>query len=317
MHENESEGPVLPGKMELSYSFVREGTRIVSDACSGLSSNGLTLLLTAAGLAVDSAEYIFTIFIARVLIGGQPGVAVTGQRLVLLGEVDAARFDALLATLGKSTGALRETRLHNGLGGHPVAESIFAILDDGLAGIVAVVCLAGLAGSHWGVVNQVQKVLAVPGDDGDLFAVLAQSVELILEGGLDLLTGDVGQLGLSDKGLGLGADKLLLQNDNSGRVGILVFQLGNLISDLLLACEFKCQRETFSTGRTPENFDVKLHTVSARLYRGLNVSDALDGDTVLVVAVDEHILQLTDLVDQNAELIRHIRHILVAGFTPD
>jgi hypothetical protein len=59
------------------------------------------------------------------------------------------------------------------------------------------------------------------------------------------------------------------------------------------------------------------HTVTAGLDGSLDIADTLDGDTVLVVAVDEEILKLTDLVDQHAELVRHIRHILVTGFTPD
>jgi hypothetical protein len=58
-------------------------------------------------------------------------------------------------------------------------------------------------------------------------------------------------------------------------------------------------------------------TVSAGLYGCLDVADALDGDSVLVVAVDEQILQFADLVDQHSELVRHIRHILIAGFTPN
>lgn len=58
-------------------------------------------------------------------------------------------------------------------------------------------------------------------------------------------------------------------------------------------------------------------TVSAGLHGGLDVTDALNGDTVLVVAVDEHVLQLTDLVDQDTELIRDIRNVLVAGLTPE
>ena len=62
---------------------------------------------------------------------------------------------------------------------------------------------------------------------------------------------------------------------------------------------------------------LRLLTVSAGLYGSLDVSDALDSDTVLIIAIDEHVLQLADLVDQDTELIRHIRHILVAGFTPD
>ena len=79
-------------------------------------------------------------------------------------------------------------------------------------------------------------MLSVAGDDGELLAVLAHSIELVGERSLELLTGDVGQLGLSDKGLSLSADELLLKNDNPGGVGLLVLQLGNLIGDLLLAC---------------------------------------------------------------------------------
>jgi hypothetical protein len=65
--------------------------------------------------------------------------------------------------------------------------------------------------------------------------VLAHGVKLVGEGGLELLAGDVGQLGLGDEGLGLSADKLLLEDYNLGGVGLLVLQLGNLVGDLLLA----------------------------------------------------------------------------------
>lgn len=58
-------------------------------------------------------------------------------------------------------------------------------------------------------------------------------------------------------------------------------------------------------------------TVPAGLYGGLDVADALDGDAVLVVAVDKQVFQLADLVDQHAQLVRHIRHVLVAGLAPD
>ena len=58
-------------------------------------------------------------------------------------------------------------------------------------------------------------------------------------------------------------------------------------------------------------------TVSARLHGSLDVTNALNSHTVLVITVDKLILQLTDLVDQNPELIRDIRNIFVAGLTPD
>jgi hypothetical protein len=106
-----------------------------------------------------------------------------------------------------------------------------------LGGLVAVVGLAGLAGGDRGVVDELEQVLSVASNDGELLAVLAHGVELVGEGGLELLAGDVGQLGLGDQGLGLGADKLLLENNNLGGVGLLVLQLGDLVGDLLLACK--------------------------------------------------------------------------------
>ena len=42
-------------------------------------------------------------------------------------------------------------------------------------------------------------------------------------------------MGFGDKGLGLGTDKLLLENDDLWGVWLLVLELSDLISDLLLA----------------------------------------------------------------------------------
>lgn len=58
-------------------------------------------------------------------------------------------------------------------------------------------------------------------------------------------------------------------------------------------------------------------TISARLYRSLDVSDALHGDTVLVVAIDILVLQLADLVKEHAKLVGDIRDVLVADFAPN
>lgn len=53
--------------------------------------------------------------------------------------------------------------------------------------------------------------------------MLAESIELVVECCLDLLTGDVRELGLGDERLSLGADKLLFEDNNSGGVRLLVF----------------------------------------------------------------------------------------------
>lgn len=58
-------------------------------------------------------------------------------------------------------------------------------------------------------------------------------------------------------------------------------------------------------------------TVTAGLDRRLDVADALHGDAVLVVAVDELVLELTDLVDENAELVGDVGDVVVAGLAPD
>ena len=58
-------------------------------------------------------------------------------------------------------------------------------------------------------------------------------------------------------------------------------------------------------------------TVTTWLDRSFDIADALDCDTVLIVAVDELIFKLADFVDQDTQLIRHIRDVVVASFAPD
>ena len=78
-------------------------------------------------------------------------------------------------------------------------------------------------------------MLAKASNDSKLLTVLLKSVELICESCLELLTGDVGKLSFGNEGLGLSTDKLLLENNDAGAVGLLVLKLSNLIGDLLLA----------------------------------------------------------------------------------
>jgi hypothetical protein len=64
-------------------------------------------------------------------------------------------------------------------------------------------------------------------------------------------------------------------------------------------------------------YETSQLTVSAGLDGSLNVTDALDGDTVLVVAVDELVLELTDLVDEHSELVGDIGDVVIESLTPD
>lgn len=92
------------------------------------------------------------------LVSRQPRVAVSSQRLVLRRQVMALAVLAqvVAVALGEGARARGQAGLDDCLGADPVAEGVLAVLDDGLAGVVAIVGVAGLAGSDWGVVNQVQ-----------------------------------------------------------------------------------------------------------------------------------------------------------------
>jgi hypothetical protein len=154
-------------------------------------------------------------------------------------------------------------------------------------------------------------VLAVSSNDGNLFAVLSKGVKLVRVGSLNLFASDVGQLCLGDERLGLGANQLLLENNNLGGIGLLVLELRNLVGDLLLAW-----RGLVGVGRG-QSFVGSLLTVAAGLDRSLNVTDTLDGNAVLIVSVNILILELANLVHQNAELVGNVRDVFVSGFAPD
>lgn len=59
---------------------------------------------------------------------------------------------------------------------------------------------------------------------------------------LELLTGDVGELGFGDQRLGLCADKLLLESDNLDRAGLLVLQLLDFVRDLAVGVSMFVRR---------------------------------------------------------------------------
>ena len=83
-------------------------------------------------------------------------------------------------------------------------------MDNRLGCLVAVICVASLAGSDGVVVDQLEKMFSVASDNCKLLAVLAEGVELVGESSLELLTGDVGKLGLGNEGFCLSTDELLL-----------------------------------------------------------------------------------------------------------
>ena len=204
------------------------------NAATGLARVNLAVL---EGLSV--VELILVIVLVCVSAGWNPltrlAVLVWG---ILSRQVVAAlgvTSNKVAAALRKVASTSRELGVDGGLGVDPVGKSIFAVLDDSLTGLIAVVCGASLSWRDWSVVDQLEKVLSVASDNRHLLAVLAKSIELVAEGSLELFTGDVRELSLSHERLGLSTDKLLLENDDSWRVWLLVLELGNLVGNLLLA----------------------------------------------------------------------------------
>jgi hypothetical protein len=97
---------------------------------------------------------------------------------------------------------------------------------------------------------------------------------------------------LSDQRFSFGSNKLLLQYDNARAVWLLVFELGNLVCDLLLA-------------------------VAGRLDGGFNVADGFDGYAVLIIAVNKLVFEFANLVDKDTELVGNIADIIVTCFAPN
>jgi hypothetical protein len=57
-------------------------------------------------------------------------------------------------------------------------------------------------------------------------------------------------------------------------------------------------------------------TVSARLDRRFDVSNALHGNAILIVSVDVLIFQFADFVEKNADLVSDVRDVFVGSLTP-
>ncbi len=215
----------------------------------------LVVLFLFVFLLAEAADAVLS-----VRVGRHPETTLAGLHgLVLRGQVDAfaglALHAGLVSALGQVARARGELGLDGGVGRDPVGEGVFAVLDDTahahvsnvllsqvrrksirLAGFISIVSVSRLAGCDGSIVDQFEQILAVAGDDGKFLAVLTESIELVGERCLELLARDVGKLSFGDQRLRLGADKLLLEDNNTRAVGFFVFELRNLIGDLLLAC---------------------------------------------------------------------------------
>lgn len=164
-------------------------------------------------------------------------------------------MNTLVTTLRQLTSTSTELWLNGRILSYPIGEGIFAILNDAVkssvmkvmrickaslnvrfASLISIICISRFTRSDGSVVNKLQQVFTESSNDGKLLAVLLQGIELVSESSLEFLASNVGELSFSHEGLGLSTDKFLLQNDNLWRVGLLVFQLSNLVSNLLLAC---------------------------------------------------------------------------------
>ena len=107
-----------------------------------------------------------------------------------------------------------------------VGEDLPAVVDLGEGGAL-------LAGDDGGVVEEVDEVAGALGEEDLFLGTLDDGGGVEVEGFLELLAGDVGELGVGDKGLGFGADEFLLEGDEFGGFGFFVLEFLNLVLDLV------------------------------------------------------------------------------------
>lgn len=103
-----------------------------------------------------------------------------------------------------------------------------------------------------------------------------------------LVTYDVGKLGLGDEVLSLSADKLLLEDDNLGALGLLQLQLLDLVGNLGLV-------------------------VTTGLDALLGVADSLENATAVINGVGVGVLLLTNLAQDDTNLVRDITDGFIAS----
>jgi hypothetical protein len=116
--------------------------------------------------------------------------------------------------------------------GSPGSELILGNVQDFSCSLSVCEGRMDISRNNGSVVNKVEQLSCVLGQHDLLLGALDDSGGVKVVGLLELLTGDVGKLGLGNEGLSLCADKLLLEGDNLDRAGLLVLQLLYFVGNL-------------------------------------------------------------------------------------
>lgn len=116
----------------------------------------------------------------------------------------------------------------------PCSKTILSVAQRLPCNFRVVVDWALLAGHDGSVVKEVDELACLGCEQDLLLGALDDGRGVDVVGFLELLTGDVGELGFGDERLGFGADEFLLESDDLGGFWLLVLELLDLILDLLV-----------------------------------------------------------------------------------
>jgi hypothetical protein len=146
---------------------------------SGLSVNGAVLDRRSSNLLKLFFIVLFFVFVTLVGASWNPGIAVVQWR-ILAGEIMAGLSVAdVAAPLRESASTNGQLRGYSSVGFNPVRECVLAVLDDSFRSLVSIIGSTSLTRGDRSIVNKLQKVLPVACNDGELLAVLTESIELI------------------------------------------------------------------------------------------------------------------------------------------
>merc|ERR1711977_629334 len=190
----------------------------------------------------------------------------------------------------------------------PVLEIILCIVQD-LAGLTGMlVGWTDITRDDGSVVEEVEETATVAGEDDLLLCALDGSCELGSICLLHLLSGNVGQLSLSNQILRLSTNKLLLQRNQLGALRLLNFQLRNLIRNL----RFVVTTWLHALLRVPNRLQDRPAIIEVMRIQVLLLAQvgelSCDGESLLAgcfVALDQVVLGFDQLVELLAEFGLH------------